>query len=80
MHLSFNSTLNKFIYAMIRLCKIRLILEAIMINLMSHNTLPKLISAGLAVAIFAINAPAHAKSDYVKTINSSILYRLTLTQ
>lgn len=51
---------------MIRLCKIGLILEAIMINLRSHNTHPKLISAGLAVAIFATNAPAHAKSDYVK--------------
>jgi hypothetical protein len=37
-----------------------------MINLMSHNTLPKLISAGLAIAIFATNAPAHAKSHYVK--------------
>ena len=37
-----------------------------MINLRSHNIHPKLISAGLTVAIFAINAPAHAKSDYVK--------------
>ncbi len=63
---SFNSTLNKFIYAMLRLYKTELILEAIMINLMSHNTLPKLISAGLAIAIFATNAPAHAKSDYIK--------------
>ena len=53
---------------MLRLCKIGLILEAIMINLRSHNIHPKLISAGLTVAMFAINAPANAKSDYVKKL------------
>ncbi|WP_024609412.1 PQQ-dependent sugar dehydrogenase, partial [Pseudoalteromonas sp. TB64] len=37
-----------------------------MINLMSHNTLPKLILTGLTVAMFAINAPANAQSDYIK--------------
>jgi len=66
MHFSFNSTLNKIIYAMLRLCKIELILEAIMINSVPHNTLPKLIIAGLTVAILGMSTPVNANNDYIK--------------